>query len=225
MTDDFNYQKLFETFTDLQKKYAPTHLFVEGASSLLYAGLKVSVVGSRKPSEKGIRDAGWLAKTLVQSGAIVLSGLAEGIDTVAHETAIASGGKTIAVLGTPLDIAYPAKNANLLAKIKKNHLAVSQFAHGYPTRKENFPMRNRTMALLSDATIIVEASEKSGTRHLGWEALRLGRVIFIMKGVIENKELSWPKEMVKYGAQELTCELLPQFLAAIPNITAKLNLV
>jgi DNA processing protein len=164
-----------------------------------------------------------LAKTLVNHGAIVLSGLAEGIDTVAHETAIKQGGRTIAVLGTPLDIAYPAKNRNLLETIKKDHLAVSQFAQNYPTKKENFPMRNRTMALLSDATIIVEASQVSGTRHQGWEALRLGRLIFIMKRVIENKELSWPKEMVKYGAQELTCELLPSFLEFIPNITERLE--
>jgi DNA processing protein len=221
--DSFSYQKLFESFTDLEKKYAPQNLYVEGDASLLYSGLKVSIVGSRKPSAQGIEDAQCLAKTLVNHGSIVLSGLAEGIDTVAHETAIANGGKTIAVLGTPLDISYPSKNANLLADIKQNHLAVSQFSTGYPIKKENFPMRNRTMALLSDATIIVEASEKSGTRHQGWEALRLGRVIFIMKSVIENKELSWPREMVKHGAQELTCELLPSILEFIPKITARLE--
>jgi DNA processing protein len=217
----FNYQELFETFTDLEKKYAPQNLFIEGDSSLLYSGLRVSIVGSRKPTERGVEDAKCLAKTLVQKGVVVLSGLAEGIDTVAHETAIEYGGRTIAVLGTPLNVAYPAKNANLLAEIKKNHLAVSQFSYGYPTKKENFPIRNRTMALLSDATIIVEASEVSGTRHQGWEALRLGRLIFIMKEVIDNKNLTWPKEMVKYGAQELTCELLPEILPEIPNITSR----
>jgi DNA processing protein len=221
--NNFAYKKLFETFTDFEKKYAPPNLFVEGDASLIYSGLKVSIVGSRKPTQQGIEDAKCLAKTLVKHGAIVLSGLAEGIDTVAHETAIKNGGKTIAVLGTPLDVAYPAKNRNLLDIIKKDHLAISQFGKGYPTKKENFPMRNRTMALLSDATIIVEASEASGTRHQGWEALRLGRFIFIMKSVLENKDLSWPKEMVKYGAQELTCELLPSFLEFIPNITARLE--
>ncbi|HEY1871036.1 MAG TPA: DNA-processing protein DprA [Chitinophagaceae bacterium] len=221
--NNFAYQKLFDTFTDFEKKYAPQNLFVAGDASLLYSGLKVSIVGSRKPSQKGIEDAQCLAKTLVSHGAVVLSGLAEGIDTVAHETAIKNGGKTIAVLGTPLDVAYPAKNRGLLETIKRDHLAISQFPIGYPTKKENFPMRNRTMALLSDATIIVEASEVSGTRHQGWEALRLGRFIFIMKSVLENKELSWPKEMVKYGAQELTCELLPSFMEFIPNITARLE--
>jgi DNA processing protein len=220
---NFEYKDLFKSFTDIEKKFAPKDLFAEGDASLLYSGLKVSVVGSRKPSEKGISDAKCLTKTLVEHGAIVVSGLAEGIDTIAHETAIQYGGKTIAVLGTPLDIAYPLKNEKLLATIKQHHVAISQFSKGYPTKKENFPMRNRTMALLSDATIIVEASEISGTRHQGWEALRLGRFIFIMKSVIDNKDLSWPKEMVKYGAQELTCELLPSFLEGIPNITARFD--
>lgn len=220
---NFKYKSFFQTFTSIEKKFAPADLFIDGDESLLYEGLKVSVVGSRKPSQQGIEDAQCLVRTLVEYGSIVVSGLAEGIDTIAHQTAIDSQGKTIAVLGTPLDIIYPAKNINLLNSIKKNHLAISQFPMGYPTKKENFPMRNRTMALLSDATIIVEASEISGTRHQGWEALRLGRYVFIMKSIIENKELTWPKEMVKYGAQELTCDLLPSFIAEIPNITARLS--
>lgn len=219
---NFKYISFWETFTAIEKKFAPQNLFVEGDSELLYEGLKISVVGSRKPSQQGVENARCLVKALVNHGAIVVSGLAEGIDTIAHQTAIDSGGKTIAVLGTPLDITYPVKNKELLNSIKRNHLAVSQFTKGYPTKKENFPMRNRTMALISDATLIVEASENSGTRHQGWEALRLGRFVFIMKSIIENKELTWPKEMVKYGAQELTCELLPSFLDEIPNVTARL---
>jgi DNA processing protein len=220
---EFNYKKFSETFTEVEKRFAPQNLFVEGDASLIFSGLKVSIVGSRKPSAEGIANAECLTKTLVEYGAIVVSGLAEGIDTVAHETAIKYGGKTISVLGTPLDVAYPAKNKQLLNIIKRNHLAVSQFPTGYPTKKENFPMRNRTMALLSDATIIVEASEVSGTRHQGWEALRLGRFIFIMDKVAQNNDLTWPKEMIKYGAQELTCELLPSFLEEIPNITSRLD--
>lgn len=222
MKGEFKYQDFFKTFTEIEKKFAPKDLHIEGDQSLLYSGLKISIVGSRKPSESGIKDAKCLAETLVKNGVTVVSGLAEGIDTVAHETAIKNGGKTITVLGTPLSVAYPAKNKDLLNRIKAEHLAVSQFPEGYPTKKENFPMRNRTMALLTDATIIVEASEKSGTRHQGWEALRLGRLVFIMKDVIENEELTWPKEMMKYGAQELTCELLPLFLFDIPNVTARL---
>lgn len=219
----FNYNQLFQTFTKFEKKFAPQNLYTEGDPSLLYGGLKVSVVGSRKPSPQGINDAKCIAETLVKNGVTVVSGLAEGIDTVAHETAIKMGGKTIAVLGTPLNITYPAKNTSLLEAIKKEHLAVSQFPQGYPILPKNFPMRNRTMALLSDATIIVEASEKSGTKHQGWEALRLGRFIFIMDKVVNNNNLSWPSEMINYGAQELTCDLLPMFLNEIPNVTARLD--
>jgi len=223
MPEVFTYKKFFESFTDIEKKFAPENLWVEGNSSLLYQGLKIAIVGSRKPTEQGIMEAKCLAMTLVEQGAVVVSGLAEGIDTVAHQTAIDNSGQTIAVLGTPLDVSYPAKNAKLQDTIRHRYLAVSQFPKGYPTKKENFPMRNRTMALLSDATIIVEASENSGTRHQGWEALRLGRIVFIMKHVMENKDITWTKEMVRYGAQELTCELLPDMLFGIPNITTRLQ--
>src|ERR1017187_108342 len=102
--NSFNYKVFFGTFTDFEKKFAPGNLFVEGDVSLLQTGLKICIVGSRKMTDEGREDAECLAKTLVNQGAIVVSGLAEGIDTVAHETAINNGGKTISVLGTPLNI-------------------------------------------------------------------------------------------------------------------------
>ncbi|MDE3213427.1 MAG: DNA-protecting protein DprA, partial [Bacteroidota bacterium] len=219
----FSYKELFDNFTDIEKKIAPRNLFFNGDATLLHSGLKVSVVGSRNPSDEGVSNTRCIAETLVKNGVIIVSGLAKGIDTIAHETAIKMGGKTIAVLGSPLNRAYPAQNEDLLRIIRERHLAVSQFPEGYPIKKENFPIRNRTMALLSDATIIVEASEKSGTRHQGWEALRLGRLVFILKEIIDNPGLTWPGEMIKYGAQELTCELLPSFLEEIPHFTSRLN--
>lgn len=161
-----------------------------------------------------------MAEALVRHGITVVSGLAEGIDAVAHETAIAAGGRTIAVLGTSLDEAYPAANSDLLERIKREHLAVSQFPAGYGFKRENFPRRNRTMALISDATVIVEAGAKSGTRHQGWEALRLGRLVFIMENVAANEALSWPRELIGYGAQVLRREDLPEILYDIPNFTA-----
>jgi DNA processing protein len=205
---------------EFERKHAPEALYIEGDKALLTAGVRVSVVGTRKPSDKGVKRAQALTEALVRHGITVVSGLAEGIDTVAHETAIAAGGRTIAVLGTPLGKAYPAKNKRLLEAIKRNHLAVSQFPEGYAYKKENFPRRNRTMALISDATVIVEAGEKSGTRHQGWEALRLGRLVFIMENVAENPDLSWPREMIGYGAQVLRREDLPEILYDIPAFTA-----
>lgn len=205
---------------DFERKHAPGTLYIEGNKDLLTNGVRVSVVGSRKASPEGIKRAQAFTEALVRHDITVVSGLAEGIDTVAHETAIAAGGKTIAVLGTPLSKAYPAANKDLLKTIKRDHLAVSQFPEGYGYKKENFPRRNRTMALISDATVIVEASERSGTRHQGWEALRLGRLVFIMENVAENKELSWPREMIGYGAQVLRREDLPEVLYDIPSFTA-----
>jgi DNA processing protein len=205
---------------DFERKHAPPELYIEGDKALLSTGVRVSVVGSRKLSPQGAKRAQAFTDALVRHGITVVSGLAEGADTVAHESAIAAGGRTVAVLGTPLSQAFPAKNKALLETIKRHHLAVSQFPEGYGYKKENFPRRNRTMALISDATVIVEAGEQSGTRHQGWEALRLGRLVFIMENVAENPELTWPREMISYGAQVLRREDMPEILFDIPSFTA-----
>ena len=203
-----------------EEKNAPDVLYTSGDISLLTQGSRVSIVGSRKASEEGLRRTRIVTKALVDHGIIVVSGLADGIDTVAHRTAIEEGGRTIAVLGTPLSKAYPAKNAKLLDAIKRDHLAVSQFPEGCPARSQNFPQRNRTMALLSDATIVIEASETSGTRHQGWEAIRLGRHVYLLENVATNPALTWPKELMAYGAQVLKRNDLPDILLDIPNFTA-----
>lgn len=215
-----NTEQFLGPFNDIEKRNAPKELFLEGDKTLLKKGLRVAIVGSRKVSEEGVKRTQILVKALVNHGITVVSGLAAGIDTVAHETTIACGGKTIAILGTPLNQAYPAKNKDLLNLIKKNHLAVSQFPEGYPAKRDNFPQRNRTMALICDATIIIEAGEKSGTRHQGWEAIRLGRLVYLMQNVADNPSLSWPKEMISYGAQVLRREDMPEVFYDIPSFTA-----
>jgi DNA processing protein len=88
----------------------------------------------------------------------------------------------------------------------------------------NFPIRNRTMALLCDATVIIEASQSSGTRHQGWEALRLGRVLFLAREVLENPELTWPAEMMRYGAQILSEENLAAVAEDLPALGASVPL-
>lgn len=202
---------------EVEEKNAPPSLFLVGDRALLEEGRRVSVVGSRRASSNGLTRARVLCQEFVASGLTVVSGLAEGIDTVAHTTAVSEGGRTIAVLGTPLNVPYPKSNADLYAQIMRDHLAVSQFPFGYPSRRENWPRRNRTMALISDATVIVEASEKSGTVHQGWEALRLGRPLFLLESLASNPELSWPQEMLKYGAQVLTRANLQDVIQDIPE--------
>lgn len=220
MDQPINIEEYLGVLNDIERRNAPKELFAEGDKSLLNDGLRVAIVGSRKASEAGVRRTQILVKALVEHGITVVSGLADGIDTVAHETAIAHGGKTIAILGTPLSQAYPAKNKDLLHLIKRNHLALSQFPEGYPAKRDNFPQRNRTMALVCDATVIIEASEKSGTRHQGWEAIRLGRLVYLMQNVADDPALSWPKEMISYGAQVLRREDMPDVLYDIPSFTA-----
>lgn len=212
--------QLFGSMNELERKALPKTLYVNGDSRLLTDGVRVSIVGSRKASEAGLRRARALAQALSERGVIVVSGLAEGIDTAAHDGAMRAGGRTVAVLGTPLDKSYPASNRLLFQRIVNEHLAVSQFPVGQAVQRKNFPMRNRTMALLSDATVIVEAGQKSGTLHQGWEALRLGRLVFLMESIVQNTNLTWPKEMIGYGAQVLSRDNLDAVVQNLPSLTA-----
>lgn len=197
-------EELLHPLNAVERKNAPRKLYVAGSPEVFKLGPRVAVVGSRRASEDGLRRAARLVRTLVAKGVVVISGLAEGIDAAAHETAMAEGGRTGAVLGSPINVAFPTKNRDLLRRIVLGHAAVSQFPPGHPVLRTNFPQRNRTMALLSDATVIVEAGNGSGTLSQGWEALRLGRPLFLLKSVAENPALSWPAEMIAYGAEVLT---------------------
>ena len=189
---------------DIEKKNAPNILYTKGIIKIPLPGPKVSIVGSRKASSQGLSDTRKIAKILVENQVMIVSGLAEGIDTSAHEATITAVGRTIAVLGTPLNKTYPKKNFHLQQKIMRNHLAISQFPIGRLTQPKDFVARNRTMALISDATIIVEAGDTSGSLHQGVEALRLGRSLFIWKSVFNNTQLTWPQKMLKYGAIKLS---------------------
>lgn len=200
----YTLEKLVGPLNDVERKFAPKELYVKGTLPIPLPGPRSAVIGSRKASLESLSVATEITKTLVRAGVVVVSGLAEGIDTSAHKTAIAEGGKTIAVLGTPLNRFYPRKNQQLQEVIMRHHLAVSQFPIGYPIQPKNFVIRNRLMALISDASIIVEARDSSGSLHQGWEALRLGRPLFIWSSVVKDRSLKWPKKMLEYGALELS---------------------
>lgn len=217
MYRQFTPDELLGTLNEVEARRAPQVLYVAGDAELFRHQPKVSVVGSRKASLEGIRRAQKISRLLVERGAIVVSGLAEGIDAAAHHAAIDAGGRTIGVIGTPLDKAYPRSNAALQELMMSKHAVVSQFAPGYPTLPKNFPMRNATMALIVGASVIVEAGDTSGALSQGWEALRLGRMLFIMQSVVENPSLSWPQKMLQYGAQVLSNDNIEQFLDALPT--------
>jgi DNA processing protein len=156
----------------------------------------VAIVGSREASEEGRLRAAQLAKKLVQDGIVVVSGLAAGIDAAAHRAAIANGGRTVAVIGTPLEKAYPAENAALQEEVYRDHLLISPFAPGMRTFPSHFPERNRVMARLALATVIIEAGDTSGSLHQAAESLDAGRHLFIAKSVVQNERLNWPARFI-----------------------------
>ena len=211
---------LGRALNDIESKADPGSLFVQGSLEIPLPCPKVSIIGSRKASQQGIKNTQKITKMLVENKVVIVSGLAEGIDTAAHVTALNMNGKTIAVIGTPLDKTYPKINYELQQELMKSHLVVSQFPTGYPITGKNFVIRNRTMALISDASVIVEAGKTSGSKHQGWETLRMGRPLFIWESVVNNKELEWPTEMIEHGAIELSnpfdiLEVLPTHFEVI----------
>ena len=211
--------ELLGSLNDVEAKNAPKTLHIAGDIGLLRVGRRVSVVGSRRVSDKGVQRTQSLVRELAANDIIVVSGMAVGVDTIAHRAAMEAGGRTVAVLGTSLDDAYPKENRALQERMMDTQAVVSQFAPGAPMAKRNFPMRNRTMALLSDATIIVEAEESSGTKYQGWEALRLGREVFLMQSMVDRRDLSWPQEMLRYGAQALSKDMLALLIENLPEFT------
>src|SRR5579859_2010657 len=148
---------------------------------------------------KPVEDARRLARELSQSGVLVVSGLALGVDTEALKAALEASGRTIAVIGTPIDKAYPAENKRLQELIYRENLLISQFPPGKKTYPSNFPERNKLMATISDATVIVEASDTSGSLHQAAECLKLNRWLFIAKSVLEDRTLQWPSKFTHYA--------------------------
>ena len=165
----------------------------------------VAVVGTRHPSEAGLRRAAKLAKRLVHAGYTIVSGLAQGIDTAAHEAAMEARGLTIAVLGTPITTCYPPENCALQKKIADDHLLISQVPIVRYARQSIagnrlfFPERNVTMSALTHATIIVEAGNTSGTLIQARHALKQGRKLFILDSCFRNPELTWPARFAERG--------------------------
>lgn len=166
----------------------------------------VAVVGTRNPSTEGEENARRIAKVLVKRGYTVVSGLAKGIDTAAHTAAMEAGGKTMAVIGTPIFETYPKENTDLQTTIAKQWLVVSQvpfLRYSRQTYKHNsffFPARNVTMSALTQATVIVEAGNTSGTLVQARAALAQGRKLFILESCFRNPDLTWPAKFEKDGA-------------------------
>ncbi|NED95857.1 DNA-processing protein DprA [Phytoactinopolyspora alkaliphila] len=151
----------------------------------------VAVVGTRRASERGLEIAHSVATALAKSGITVVSGLALGIDTAAHEAALATGGRTAAVLGTGIREHYPSQNAQLQERIASSGLLMSQFWPDSPPTKKTFPMRNAVMSGYASATAVIEAPWKSGARIQARLALKHGRPVVMPRELLEH---DWARE-------------------------------
>lgn len=178
----------------------PLALHVRGDGALLGAP-GVAVVGSRRATPYGVNAARHLARALAGAGITVVSGLALGIDAAAHEAALEAGGRTVAVLGTGIDLSYPRSNARLRRRIETEGLVVSEFPPGTPPLPENFPMRNRVISGLTLGTVIVEATSRSGSLITARMAAEQGREVFCVPGSIFAAGTEGTHRLIQYGAK------------------------
>jgi DNA processing protein len=162
--------------------------------------LALAVVGPRRPSAYGHRVAQRFCTGLARAGVCLVSGLARGIDTVAHEAALAVDGRTIAVLGSGLGKLYPDENAPLAERIAGAGCVLSEFPCDMPPAPGNFPRRNRIVAALALATLVIEAGGQSGALITARLAMELGREVLVVPGAIDNPESAGANQLIRDGA-------------------------
>lgn len=212
---DADYPDLLYEITD-----PPPVLYYEGRLELLTACQQrpaVGIVGTRSPSEYGKRWTRRLTKTLCRAGFPIVSGLADGIDRVAHESCLEASGDTIAVLGTGVDVSYPYRNRELHREIARLGLLVSEYPPGTQPDKVHFPQRNRIIAGLSRATLVTEAPRKSGALITAKLANDYGRDVFALPASLDNPRGYGCLDILSQGAQMILREdTLVQALGAIP---------
>lgn len=171
----------------------PPFLFVRG--SIDHGDDRaIAVVGTRRPSDEGIRAARHLAGSLAERGITVVSGMALGIDTAAHAAALNAGGRTLAVFGTGISRVYPASNRALAKAIAESGASLSQFWPNNPPARWTFPVRNIVTSGLSLGTVVIEAGPTSGARQQAEHALRHGKRLFLLRRLVESQP--WAQEMI-----------------------------
>jgi len=184
----------------------PPGLFIRGDAELeLLARPAVAVVGARACSGYGASVARMLGRELSSAGLVVVSGLARGVDAEAHRGVLDAGGTTIAVLGCGIDRDYPAAHAELARRIAATGLVVAEYAPGVEPAPWRFPARNRIIAGLCRATVVVEARERSGALITADLALEEGREVFAVPGEIGSSLSAGTNTLLKLGAAPLTC--------------------
>jgi DNA processing protein len=184
----------------LKKIYdAPVILFYRGDISVLKSDA-LGVVGTRNPSEYGKMITEKFCRDLIKYKLTIVSGLARGIDTVAHRTVVKNGGKTVAVLGCGLDQIYPPENKNLAKHITENGVVISEYRIGTIPDPGNFPRRNRIISGLSLGTLVSEAGKKSGALITAYQALDQNREVFAIPGPVNSRKSQGTNSLIKQGA-------------------------
>ena len=197
LTED-NYPEKLRTIFD-----PPPVLYFKGDLNCLDKPT-VAVVGSRKPSDYGLRMAHRFASELAAAGVTVISGLAFGIDACAHYAALETGGLTAAVFGCGLDSVYPPAHRELAGQIAESGCLISEFPKGTIPERHNFPIRNRIIAGLSDGVVVVEAAERSGALVTARIALEQNREVFAVPGGADSEMSFGPNDLIKQGAAPVT---------------------
>ncbi|HPE38754.1 MAG TPA: DNA-processing protein DprA [Bacillota bacterium] len=183
----------------------PMILYWRGDESLMNESFyRVAIVGTRKPSVYGERVTRYFTENLAAEKLVIVSGLARGIDTIAHRAAIAMHGKTIAVMPCGLDLIYPPENKGLLDTIENEGLIISEMPPGQQALRQYFPARNRIMSGISDAIAIMEAGEKSGTLHTANFAAAQGKDVFVVPGSVFSPMGKGNMQLIKDGASLLS---------------------
>lgn len=219
--DNFNYKTYFNQLNKLEisfliktdKNYpqnligldgSPTVLYVKGEPEILNER-SVAVVGTRKMTSYGRDITKIFCEGLVGADIVVVSGLARGVDTTAHICTLNNKGKTVAILGNGLDSIYPPENKNLFSEIlKSGGCVVSEYPLGYPAFPANFVNRNRIISGMSDATLVIEGAQQSGTLLTASHAAEQGRVVFAVPGPITSPMSQAPLYLIKNGAKIAT---------------------
>ncbi len=206
------------------REYPPLLREIEEAPVILYVKgeirdddrFSIAIVGSRKTTSYGRFVAEKIAGELAEAGFTIVSGLARGIDTIAHLSALKAGGRTIGVIGSGIDVVYPPENKGLFKKITNSGCVVTEFPIGTPPNKENFPKRNRLISGLSLGVVVVEANEGSGALITARAAVEQNREVFAVPGNIVSPNSKGANELIKKGAklvlstEDIIEELAPQ---------------
>lgn len=197
----------------------PPVLFLQGDKSVLMRDVKLSIVGTRRASNYGLRVAKLLSGALSASGAVIVSGGALGIDSAAHAGALQARGKTIAVLGCGLGTDYLRENAPLRREISENGALLSEFLPFSPASRTTFPLRNRIISALSLGTVVVEAGEKSGSLITARCALEQGRDVFAVPGDIISSAFTGANKLIRDGAKPVftPLDILEEYVYTYPE--------